>query len=108
MKPLSKEMQECIDNCYACVTATRICIEQHMGEQPMERCLKLSMDCGDLVTACAKLLASQSDYVNRVCGICAGLCKECGDECAKFDSEACKQCAEKCHACAESCRRMAA
>lgn len=101
-------MQECIDNCNACVTAIKICLKQHLGEKDMERCHKLCLDCEDLVTACAKMLASQSDYVKRVCGICADLCKECADECNKFDSEYCKQCAEKCYACVDSCRKMAA
>ena len=108
MKPLSNEMQQCIDNCYACVEATRICLKQHIGEKDMERCLKLSLDCGALVAACAELLATQSEYVGRVCGVCAELCRECADECAKFDSEVCKQCAEKCRECADSCAKMAA
>lgn len=107
-EPLGNELQECIDRCNACITAAKICLTEHLGEPDMKECHQYCIDCIDLCTACVQMLASQSKYVNRVCGICADLCKDCADECNKFDSEVCKQCAEKCRECAESCASMAA
>ncbi|MTI22095.1 four-helix bundle copper-binding protein [Fulvivirga sp. RKSG066] len=108
MKPLNNKILQCIDNCNECITAARICLDQHMGEPDMKKCHQLCLDCIALCTACIQMLASQSDYANRICAICADLCKACAEECGKFDSEVCKQCAEKCEACAESCAKMAA
>ena len=99
MKPLNSELQKCIDDCNACITAARICLDQHLGEPDMKKCHQFCLDCIALCIACVQLLASQSDYSKRLCAIC---------ECAKFDSEVCQQCAEKCYACAESCKKMAA
>lgn len=108
MEPLSNGSQQCIDNCNACITAARICMNQHMGEHDMKKCHQLCLDCIALCSACVQMLASQSEYANRVCVICADLCSACADECGKFDSAECKQCAEACLKCAETCRKMAA
>lgn len=108
MKPLSSELQKCIDNCNQCITAARICLNKHLGEPDMKKCHQLCLDSIALCTACVQMLSSQSPYVNRVCAICADLCNACADECAKFDSEVCKQCSEKCRQCAETCKKMAA
>lgn len=108
MKPLSSELQQCIDNCNNCIEASRICLNQHLGEADMKTCHRLCLDCISLCTACVQMLASQSDYVNRVCAVCADLCKACAQECSKFDSDVCRQCAEQCQQCAESCTAMAA
>ncbi|MAN28224.1 MAG: four-helix bundle copper-binding protein, partial [Zunongwangia sp.] len=45
MKPLSSEMQKCIDDCNACITAARICLDQHLGEPDMKECHKFCLDC---------------------------------------------------------------
>lgn len=108
MKPLNSELQKCIDDCNACITAARICLDQHLGEPDMKQCHQFCLDCIAMCTACVQLLASQSNYSKRVCAICAELCKACADECAKFDSDICQQCATKCNSCAESCQKMAA
>ncbi len=100
--------QQCIDACNAGIQAANVCISEHIGEEPMVKCLQLCLDCTDLCTACVQVLARGSEYGEPVCSICADLCEECADECAKFDSESCQRCAEACRVCAEQCRKMVA
>ena len=108
MATMTREMQQCIDTCNTAIQTLNECLAQHIGESEMKRCLELVLDCRDVTGACVQMLARESDYVNRVCGICADLCDECARECDNFDSEVCKRCAQACRRCAEECRRMAA
>tara|TARA_R110002012_G_scaffold73520_1_gene187298 strand:- start:5796 stop:6128 length:333 start_codon:yes stop_codon:yes gene_type:complete len=69
MKPLNSELQKCIDDCNACITAARICLDQHLGEPDMKKCHQFCLDCIALCIACVQLLSSQSDYSKRLCAI---------------------------------------
>lgn len=108
MKKISAEMQSCIDSCYNAVTASKVCLDQHMGEPAMEKCHKLCLDTIDIATACAGMCAAKSDYVGQVSRVCAQICRDCAEECAKFDSDVCQECAKICRECADKCESMAA
>lgn len=99
-------MQNCIDACYAAVTACKVCLNQHLGEPEMKRCHQLCLDCIEVCRACASLCATNSNYQNELNSLCAQICKDCAAECAKFDSATCRECAETCKACAEKCEAM--
>ena len=108
MKKISQEMQSCIDSCYKAVTASKVCLDEHMGEPDMKKCHQLCLDAIDIATACASICAADSAYIGQVSKICAQICRDCADECAKFDSEVCQECAKTCRECAEKCESMAA
>lgn len=102
----TKEQQDCIDACNSCIITANACLAIRIGEEAMVDCLMLCLDCTDLCGVCVKLLAGDSQFANRVCGICADACDQCATECDKFDSPECKACAEACRACAEQCQQM--
>lgn len=107
MTTLTRDVEVCIDSCNDVIRTANVCLQAHVGEAEMERCLKLCLDAADVCAACAKGLARQSDYAARLCAVCADLCRECAEECGRFDSDECTDCAEACRTCAEKCRAMA-
>ena len=74
----------------------------------MSRCIALDRSCADICALAAREMARGSDFVARVCAICAEICQACGDECARHEMDHCQECAKACHRCAEECRKMAA
>ncbi len=106
------EMQACIQLCRDC---------HALCTQTIAHCLKLggrhaSPDYIRLLTDCAQMCATTIDYMlresafhDRVCRLCAELCRQCGKDCQPVagDDQLIKQCIELCRKCAESCERMA-
>lgn len=84
MKTISQEMQSCIDSCYRAVTASRVCLDEHMGEPDMKRCHRLCLDSVAIATACASMCAAKSDYVGQVSRACAQVCRECARICREW------------------------
>ena len=76
MATLTQDLQDCIDACRDCSEAVNVCLSAHTGEEPMKRCLMLCLDCMNLTTACAQMMARQSDYVHQICGVCTDLCAD--------------------------------
>lgn len=110
---LSREMQECIDNCTEChaiCVATAVhCLEiggRHASRQHQVTLL----DCAQICVASADFMLRQSPIHGMVCAACAEACRRCADECERMaqGDEMMRQCAEVCRRCAESCERMAA
>lgn len=104
MTTLSQELKACIDG----ITAANVCLAEHVGEAAMARCLTFRLDCTGLCAAYVQMMAGDSDYVTRVCGVRADLCSVCADDCGKLDSKACEASSEACRRCAEQGRQMAA
>jgi len=107
--PLEK-YQNSIDACNDCTVACELCATECLHEQDVKmtaRCIELDRDCATICATAARLMASGSDFADRVCGVCAEICQACGDECAKHEAQHCQDCARACRRCAEECRKMA-
>lgn len=108
---ISKEMQQCIDeclNCYSiCVQTAQHCLE--MGGKHAEAShIRLLNDCAEICRTSAGFMLRGSEFHSRTCGVCAEVCRACEKECRSMgDDEMMKRCAEACRRCAESCARMA-
>ena len=76
--------------------------------QAMAKCIARDMDCAQICTVAAAMMARGSGHVQEICKVCALICQSCGDECAQHDMEHCQACAKDCHRCAEECRKIAA
>jgi hypothetical protein len=110
---LSREMQECIDECLRCHA---ICL------QTVSHCLELGgrhadpahigvmLDCAEICQTSANFMLRGSERHQLTCRICAEICRACAEDCermAQGDSMM-LQCAEECRRCQRSCERMAA
>lgn len=71
-------------------------------------CIKLDRDCASICLFAAEAMASDSEFVKKICALCAEICDACATECEKHQMEHCKACAEACRQCAKECRGMAA
>lgn len=106
------EMQKCVQLCQDCHA---LCI------QTVEHCLNLGgrhaapnhirvlQDCAEMCETTAHFLLRRSSLHERMCGLCAGVCRQCAENCMQVagDDQMLKQCAEMCRRCAGSCERMA-
>lgn len=105
-----EQYQSCIDECYACATASDHCAVSCLAEQDvkmMARCIQLDMDCAAICRLAASYMARGSEFAASICNACAEICDACAEECARHEHEHCRQCAEACRRCAAECRRMA-
>lgn len=109
---ISREMQECIQNCLDCHA---VCLETigHClamgGEHASPDHIKLLQDCAQICITSADFMLRMSEYHPQTCGICADLCEACARDCESMADGAdfMQRCADACRKCAESCRRMA-
>jgi hypothetical protein len=108
---MSKEMQQCIDECLSCYS---ICVQtaQHcleMGGRHAEAGhIRLLNDCAEICRTCAGFMLRASRFHTRTCAVCAEVCRACEQSCRSFgDDQLMQQCADACRRCAESCARMA-
>ncbi len=97
-------LNSCATLCNHCATA---CLEED-NVQMLVKCIKLDLDCADVCTVVAALLARGSEHGKHLLKECAEICKACADECEKHahHHEHCKRCAEACRACADACTSM--
>jgi len=95
---------ECAAHCLACADA---CLEE--GDPMLNRCIRADLDCADICTATAKVVAragaSRAPWLELV-RVCMDTCIACAEECEKHDHEHCRICAEACRRCAEACRQL--
>jgi hypothetical protein len=106
------EHGECLK---ACLHGAEVCGETfhysfgHLkdGHAEHARVAELAIDCQDVCTLAAALLARESGQVAHACLACAEVCKACAEECRKHDDKQLKECVEACLACEKSCREMA-
>lgn len=107
---MSNEMyRACIEAFNVCATACNHCAASCLKEpdvKMMSKCIALDMDCAQMCTVAAAVMARGSEHYQEICKVCADICLSCGDECAKHDKTHCKECAKACNHCAEECRKM--
>jgi len=95
---------------YTCTTCADACLEED-DPAAMRKCIRLCLDCAEICSVTAKLIARPGPQDQQVLRAqleaCATACRACADECASHTGEAhCQVCAEACRACAEACDRM--
>lgn len=99
----NKQLMDALTNCAAegnyCATA---CLDED-DVKMLVKCIRLDMDCADICTLTATLIARGSEHGNHLLKECAEICNACADECEKHTHmEHCKSCAEACRKCAEA------
>ena len=105
-------MEKCIDlcqDCYALCTKTVGHCLQLGGRHAAPEHIRLFLDCAQICDTTAQYLLRGSLLHERMCGLCAEVCRQCADSCVQVaaDDQMVKQCAELCRTCAGSCERMA-
>ena len=104
-KELLTVLNECIAACNHCAFA---CLSEP-DVTPMAACIKSDLDCADICTLVAKLVARGSEHAKHLMNECIEVCEACAAECEKHahHMDHCKECAEACRKCAEACRAYA-
>lgn len=109
---LSKEMQQCIENCNHCHD---VCVQtahyyaKQGGKHVQADHLRLLADCIDICQTSKNFMLRESPLHLETCRACGVICEQCADDCEKMaDDSQMKKCAEACRACAASCQEMAA
>lgn len=103
-------VKRCIDACSDCAVASAqcaiACIEE-LDNSTLTRCIKLNLDCKSVCYYAIDAMASNSEFMGRICEICAEICDTCAQECDRHAHlDHCRMCAEACQLCAEECRSM--
>ena len=92
---------------WRCMRQSRTAIKtSRLNVKMMARCIELDRDCADICSLAVQFMARGSKYAEKLCALCAEICKACGDECAKSKLEHCQRCAEACHKFADECNKM--
>ena len=105
-----EKYQDCIEACHQCAIECEHCATACLHEdnvKTMARCIELDRSCADICAVAEREMARGSDFVERVCQLCAEICNVCGAECAKHKVDHCQRCAEACRKCTDACREMA-
>jgi hypothetical protein len=108
----SEKMKRCIQLCQDCHATCAQMIDHCLrlgGRYAAADHLLLLMDCAQMCTTTADIMARESSFHDRTCGLCSELCRLCAESCEQVagDEQMVKQCAELCRRCAGSCERMA-
>lgn len=101
---LLNALNNCAAECSHCATA---CLDEQ-NVKMLAQCIKLDIDCADICTLTASLIARGSEHGKHLLKECAEICDACAEECekhAQMGMEHCKACAEACRRCADECRR---
>ena len=106
------EMQKCTQlcqECHALCTQTVVHCLKLGGRHAAPDHIRLLLDCAQICETTAQYLLRGSSLHERMCGLCAEVCRQCGENCVQVagDDQMVKQCAEMCRRCAGSCERMA-
>ena len=105
-----QKFKTCIDACNACAAECGHCSTACLEEQDikmLKRCIQLDRDCAAICLLAVDAMARGSEFVNKICALCAEICEACAAECEKHSHmEHCKNCADACRKCAEECRTM--
>ncbi|MGE5610773.1 MAG: four-helix bundle copper-binding protein [Bacillota bacterium] len=105
-----REVDECMVACRECASTCVLC-EGHCLEQGGRHAeashIKLLSDCGEICTLAERCILRGSEFMGRLCDVCADVCDRCAQSCEqRNDSQIMQQCIDDCHRCAEACRRM--
>ena len=105
-----KKHQQTIAALNACVAECNHCTTACLDEQDVKmltKCIKLDIDCAEICSLTASLLARGSEHGEHLKKECAEVCAACATECEKHaHMEHCKKCAEVCWACAQACQTV--
>lgn len=102
--------QSCLLACSTCAIVCMDCHSDCLNEHDLKmlrRCIRLTDDCTAICLLAIKAMASDSEFANQICKLCAEICTACADECEKHNHmEHCKKCSEICSNCAQECLKM--
>jgi hypothetical protein len=108
----NNETDECIricQDCHAlCTQMIRHCLRVG-GRHAAPDHIRLMLDCAQICETTADYLMRESVFHDRMCGLCADVCRQCADSCQQLvaDDQKVKPCVDLCRDCAGSCERMA-
>ncbi|MEO7822754.1 MAG: four-helix bundle copper-binding protein [Gemmatimonadaceae bacterium] len=107
---ISKEMQQCIDECLGCYSICVQTVQQCLkigGKHAEANHIRLLNDCAEICRTSAGFMLRGSPLHSRTCAVCAEVCRACEQSCRSMgDDQMMQQCADACRSCAESCARM--
>jgi hypothetical protein len=114
---LDKMHVDCLDACTACSAvcneASQHCLmelqKRSEHSEHHARSHHLTMDCADMCSVSAALIARQSPLIAAQCNACAEACRQCAEACDAHAATAdiMKECARICRECEKTCREMA-
>lgn len=104
----------CMEAAAACALACLGCADGCVMEREpgaFRRCIQLDLDCADICTCTARILARGNDFDPRIwraqLEACARACAACSAECLRHERHAhCRLAAEACLRCEERCRAL--
>lgn len=97
-------LNNCASECNHCATA---CLDEQ-DVKMLSKCIKLDIDCAEICSTTASLLARDSEHGHHLLKECVEVCNKCAEECEKHAAmgmEHCKTCAEACRACSDACSK---
>ena len=109
------ELAAAIDACAETATVCTQCADADLAEPEVEdlrRCIGLDLDCADICSATARVLARNAHYdvftVQRLLEACVRACAECARECERHADHHrhCALCADACRGCEQACRAL--
>ncbi len=108
MPHLSKEMQQCVDECTSCAqvcldTAMSTCLETG-GKHTEPKHFRLMIACAEVCRSCAAVMLTGVEQHRSVCAACAEICEACAKSCEQIGGM--QECVDACRRCAKSCRAM--
>ncbi|MFT3681362.1 MAG: four-helix bundle copper-binding protein [Ferruginibacter sp.] len=99
-RDLIEQLSECAMVCNHCASA---CLQEKNVEM-LSACIRLDLDCADICTLAARMLARGSQHGIHLLTECREICFACAEECERHSHmEHCEKCAEACRSCAELC-----
>ncbi len=101
------ENKDLLEKLLECAAACNHCAAACLNEKEVSRltgCIKTDLDCADICTLVAKLLARESAHGHHLLKECREICLLCADECDQHaHMKHCKKCASICRDCAAIC-----
>jgi hypothetical protein len=99
--------QACVDCEKDCNHGFHHCFQQVQAGKPAHaKAMHLCVDCGEVCSTAAKLVARMSPLMTYTCQACAQSCDACIAECEKLNDPHMKEVVDSLRRCAQSCREM--
>jgi hypothetical protein len=98
----------CAAYCSSCADA---CLSEE-DVQALRRCIRTNLDCADICSAAARIVARQTagdaSMFSSLIASCIEACDRCAEECESHADvhEHCRACAIACRRCVEACRAL--
>lgn len=105
----SADYQTSIEACIQCALACNNCASSCLEEDDVQHladCIRIDQQCADICYITSQFMASGSDFLSKLCALCADVCDACAAECEKHDHDHCRDCAEACRKAAMACREI--